>query len=179
MQEKLNSAIESGKIVVETDEKLAAKYQLSQDVLKEVVRRYHINEAKQYAIDRLIETGLDKNEKARKFLAEAIKSNPSVTTAKIEEALVLFGKVSGIDLSKEPRKPSEIPVPVVENKEVKTQPITETVIPDSAKKELPLNADLSGKIAQLNESTATVDPSIALANRISKSLSTSRSPIKK
>ena len=173
MQEKLDDAIKTGKVVVETDETLAAKYQLSQDVLKEVVRRYHINEARTYAVDRLIETGLDKNEKAVKFLGEAIKSMPVVTKTTIEEALALFGKVSGFDLSKEPRPKSEVPVPVAESKEeVKKDTLTETVIPDQAKKELPLK-DLSGKIANLNESK-TASAGVTLANRLSESLAISR-----
>lgn len=173
MQEKLDEAISSGKVVVETDETLAAKYQLSQDVLREVVRRYHINEAKTYAVDRLIETGLDKDEKAVKFLGEAIKSMPVVTKATIEEALTLFGKVSGFDLSKEPRPKSEVPVPVTEAKEeVKKESLTEAAVPGAAKKELPLT-DLSGKIAKLNE-TKEVSPSINLATRLSESLAISR-----
>lgn len=173
MQEKLDEAITSGKVVVETDENLAAKYQLSQDVLREVVRRYHINEAKTYAVDRLIETGLDQDEKAVKFLGEAIKSMPVVTKSTIEEALTLFGKVSGFDLSKEPRPKSEVPVPVSESKEqVKKETLTESVTPDQAKKELPLK-DLSGKIANLNETKET-SPAVSLANRLSESLAISR-----
>lgn len=184
MQEKLDEAISSGKVVVESDEKLAAKYQLVQDVLKETVRRYKITEARHYAVDRLIELNLDKNPKARKFLAEAIKSNPVVTKTTIEEAITLFAKVSGIDLSKEVRK-SEIPTSVNESKTEVNEKITESVIPDAAKKELPLK-DLSGKIAKLNESASdqAVSSGVALANRISRNMNISRSnstpsPVKK
>ena len=172
MQGKLDEAIKTGKVVVESDDTLAAKYQLSQDVLKEVVRRYHINEAKVYAVDRLIETGLDQDEKAVKFLGEAIKSMPVVNKGTIEEALLLFGKVSGFDLSKEPRPKSEVPVPVTEAKEEVKSNLTESAIPGQAKKELPLK-DLSGKIANLNE-TKTQSAGVSLANRLSESLSISR-----
>lgn len=174
MQEKLDEAISTGVVVVENDEKLAAKYQLVQDVLKETVRRYKITEARHYAVDRLIELNLDKNEKARKFLAEAIKSNPVVDKATIEEAINLFAKVSGIDLSKEVKK-SEIPVPVTESKERVKEKITEAV-PAAAVKELPLK-DLSGKIAKLNESASdqAVSSGVALANRISRNMNISRS----
>ena len=183
MQEKLDEAISSGKVVVESDEKLAAKYQLVQDVLKETVRRYKITEARHYAVDRLIELNLDKDAKARKFLAEAIKSNPVVTKATIEEAITLFAKVSGIDLSKEVKK-SSVPTPVIESKaDVDEKKITESVVPDAAKKELPLG-DISGKIAKLNESASdqAVSSGVALANRISRNMGISRStpfPVKK
>jgi hypothetical protein len=183
MQEKLDEAISSGKVVVESDEKLAAKYQLVQDVLKETVRRYKITEARHYAVDRLIELNLDKDTKARKFLAEAIKSNPVVTKTTIEEAITLFAKVSGIDLSKEVKK-SAVPTPVTESKaEVEEKKITESVVPDAAKKELPLG-DMSGKIAKLNESASdqAVSSGVALANRISRNMNISRStpsPVKK
>lgn len=183
MQEKLDEAISSGKVVVESDEKLAAKYQLVQDVLKETVRRYKITEARHYAVDRLIELNLDKDTKARKFLAEAIKSNPVVTKTTIEEAITLFAKVSGIDLSKEVKK-SSVPTPVIESKaDVDEKKITESVVPDAAKKELPLG-DISGKIAKLNESASdqAVSSGVALANRISRNMGISRStpfPVKK
>lgn len=181
MQEKLDEAISSGKVVVESDEKLAAKYQLVQDVLKETVRRYKITEARHYAVDRLIELNLDKDKKARKFLAEAIKSNPVVTKATIEEAITLFAKVSGIDLSKEVRK-SSVPTSVIESKTGVNEKITESAIPDAAKKELPLG-DISGKIAKLNESASdqAVSSGVALANRISRNMGISRStpPVKK
>lgn len=182
MQEKLDEAISSGKVVVESDEKLAAKYQLVQDVLKETVRRYKITEARHYAVDRLIELNLDKDTKARKFLAEAIKSNPVVTKATIEEAITLFAKVSGIDLSKEVKK-SSVPTPVTESKAEVKDKITESVVPDAAKKELPLG-DISGKIAKLNESASdqAVSNGVALANRISRNMGISRStpfPVKK
>lgn len=182
MQEKLDEAISTGKVVVESDEKLAAKYQLVQDVLKETVRRYKITEARHYAVDRLIELNLDKDTKARKFLAEAIKSNPVVTKATIEEAITLFAKVSGIDLSKEVRK-SSVPTSVIESKTEVNKKITESAIPDAAKKELPLG-DISGKIAKLNESASdqAVSSGVALANRISRNMNISRStpsPVKK
>lgn len=182
MQEKLDEAISSGKVVVESDEKLAAKYQLVQDVLKETVRRYKITEARHYAVDRLIELNLDKDAKARKFLAEAIKSNPVVTKTTIEEAITLFAKVSGIDLSKEVRK-SSVPTSVIESKTEVNEKITESVVPDAAKKELPLG-DISGKIAKLNESASdqAVSSGVALANRISRNMGISRStpfPVKK
>jgi hypothetical protein len=173
MQEKLDDAIKTGKVVVESDETLAAKYQLSQDVLREVVRRYHIQETTHYAVNRLIETGLDKNDKARKFINEAIKASPEVNNQTIDEAILLFSKVSGFDLSKEPRPKSEIPVPVIENKEPVKNNLTEARIPAAAVKELPLK-DLSGKIASLNETAPAKSEGVRLANRLTESLAISR-----
>ena len=86
-------------------------------------------------------------------------------------------------MSKEVKK-SAVPTPVTESKaEVEEKKITESVVPDAAKKELPLG-DISGKIAKLNESASdqAVSSGVALANRISRNMGISRStpfPVKK
>jgi hypothetical protein len=168
MQEKFDAALADGKIVVESaDEQLAFKYKLSTDVLKEVVRRYHVNEAYHYAKTRLAETGLANNQKAVAVVAESLKTTG--TKSAIEETLVGFAKVSGIDLSKEPRPPSSLPVPVVESTD------TKRTTPAAPPSELPLK--LEGQIAKLNESTIDSAPShaVSLANRLDKALAGSRS----
>ena len=168
MQEKFDVAIKEGKVVVEsTDENLAFKYKLSTDVLKEVVRRYHVNEAYHYAKERLVETGLDKNNKAVAIVAEALKD--AGTKRAIEETIVGFAKISGIDLSKEVR-PSSLPVPVTESTE-------KAPVPSAKATELPLK--IEGKIAKLTEATQKQASAAAygvdLGNRLAQALTGSRS----
>lgn len=172
MNEKFDAALKDGKIVVEnSDENLAFKYKLSTDVLKEVVRRYHVNEAYHYAKARLAETGLAENEKAVAVVAESLKATG--TKAAIEEAIVGFAKISGFDLSKEKRT-SSLPVPVVESTEVKTAPVAAPVV-GAVQSELPLK--IEGQIANLTESSQPAKKSYAveLSERLNKSLAGSRS----